>query len=109
MIRRLAAGLAGAHAWLSRRPRLPSTPSRPSRKGSFVISPEVAYGNQFNLEGKHEFSDVQFVNARRALRLAALQPGRARARSSARWSSGLEPLYQQYFEPEARVFRRLWG
>ena len=89
MIRRLAAGLAGLV--LAAAPAALAFDARQTfAKGSFVISPEVAYGNQFNLEGKHEFSDVQFVNARRALRLAALQrragPARCTARSSWAWS-----------------------
>jgi hypothetical protein len=31
-------------------------------KGSLLLSPEVSYGNQFNLEGHHEFSSAQYVN-----------------------------------------------
>ena len=52
---------------------------------------------------------MQFVNARRALRLAALRAGRARARSAARWRSGLEPLYQQYFDADTAHSSPAWA
>jgi len=58
-------------------PALAFDPAQTFHQGAFVISPEVGYGQQVNLEDKHVFTGLEFVNAGRPFRLAALQPGRA--------------------------------
>ena len=63
----------------------------------------MAYGNQFNLEGHHEFSRRAVRQWRRALRLAALQPGGS-GRCSAAFEAGLQALYRAVLRAQAAHF-----
>jgi lipid A 3-O-deacylase len=76
------------------------------RSGTFVISPEVGYGEQFDLEGKRGFTGLEFVNAGVRfgyLPFAPVGPGPLHGS----FEVGLEPLYQRYFEPVDAFFAGL--
>ena len=75
-------------------------------KGSFLISPEAAYGNQFNLEGHQQFSDVKFANAGVRFGWLPFEPaGPGPLLGSL--EVGVEALYQQYFHPDTAYFAGL--
>jgi opacity protein-like surface antigen len=72
-------------------------------RNTFVLSGETAYGHQFNPENFSQTSDVQFVNV--GVRFGWLPfdpvgPGPLRGSLEA----GVEPIYQQYFEPKVEYF-----
>jgi opacity protein-like surface antigen len=69
-------------------------------KGTYVLSGEGSYGEQFNREGFAELSDVKMWNV--GLRASVLPfgvagPGVLRGALEA----GLEPLYQRYLDPHS--------
>ncbi len=75
-------------------------------QNTFVLSGEAAYGHQFNAEGFSQTSDVQFVSVGVRfgwLPFAPLGPSILRGSLEA----GLEPIYQQYFEPKVEYFAGL--
>jgi hypothetical protein len=75
-------------------------------KGAFVISPEVSYGQQFNLEDKRVFSDIEFVNGGVRLGWLPLAPvGPGPLHGS--FEVGLEPVYQRYLDPNDAFFAGL--
>ena len=68
-------------------------------KGTYVISAEGSYGEQFNLEGFGDQSDVRFWNV--GLRLSILPFGAAGPGFlHGAFETGLEPFYQRYLHPE---------
>jgi hypothetical protein len=94
----LVAGPAVAHAYDA---------SRTFARGSFVLAPEVGYGEQVNVEDKSLFTALSFANV--GLRIgwlpwAPLAPGTP---VHGAFELGLEPLYQQYLEPESAYFAGL--
>jgi opacity protein-like surface antigen len=68
-------------------------------KGTYVISGEGTYGHQFNLQGFHEWSHIEFWNL--GIRVSLLPFGPV-APSVLRGALelGLEPVYQRYTEPQ---------
>jgi lipid A 3-O-deacylase len=76
------------------------------KRGTFVISPEVGYGQQFDLEGKHDFTGLEFVNVGVRLGWLPVAPvGPDPLRGSV--EVGLEPLYQRYVDPVDAFFAGL--
>lgn len=76
------------------------------QKRSFVISPEVGYGQQFNLEDSRDFADLEMVNGGVRfgwLPFAPVGPGPLHGS----FEVGLEPLYQRYLEPHDAFFAGL--
>src|SRR6185503_17075834 len=74
-------------------------------KGTFVLSAEGAYGWQFDLEDKRDFSGVEAWDV--GLRFGLL-PFDTVARTSPLYGAvevGFEPFYQRYVEPQ----RRFWA
>lgn len=72
-------------------------------KYSVVLSPEVGYGNQFNLETLHQGSDIEYWNA--GVRFSLLPfgttlPGLLHGALEV----GLEPFYQRYVDPVDAFF-----
>jgi hypothetical protein len=106
MIRSLVGGLI-ALLLLATAPAAPAFDGdRTFRKNAFLVSPEVSYGNQFNLEDKRQFSDLEFVNGGVRvgwLPLAPLGPGIVHGSLEL----GLEPVYQRYLEPHEAFFAGL--
>jgi opacity protein-like surface antigen len=73
---------------------------------SFVISPEVGYGQQYNLENRRSFSDLEMmtVGVRFGwLPFAPAGPGPLHGS----FEVGLEPFYQRYLEPHDAFFAGL--
>ena len=73
-------------------------PNQTFAKGTFVLSAEGSYGEQFNLEGFGKWSHIRYWNA--GLRASVLPfgpagPGFIRGA----FEIGLEPLYQSYLNP----------
>ena len=67
-------------------------------KGTVVISGEGSYGQQFNLEGFHEWSHIKYWNAGLRASLLPFSPhGPSLLHGSV--EIGFEPLYQEYVEP----------
>jgi len=67
-------------------------------KGTYVISGEGSYGEQFNREGFKDLSDVRFWNVgvrASILPFGAAGPGVLHGA----FEVGLEPLYQRYLDP----------
>lgn len=81
-------------------------PKQTFHQGAFVISPEVGYGQQFDLEGKSGFTGLEFVNAGVRFGWLPFNPvGSGPLYGS--FEIGLEPVYQRYFEPVDAFFAGL--
>jgi len=63
----------------------------------------VSYGNQFNLEGHHEFSSAQYVNGGVRLGWLPFEPMGPGPLFGA-FEVGPQVLYQQYFEPKGAFY-----
>jgi lipid A 3-O-deacylase len=79
-------------------PAVAFDPNTTFARGTYVLSGEGSYGEQFNREGFDELSDVKMWNV--GLRASILPfgvtgPGVLRGALEA----GLEPLYQRYLDP----------
>ena len=77
------------------------------RKGTFVLSAEGAYGWQFELEERRDFTGLEFWDV--GVRLGLL-PFETVAKGSALYGAfelGLGPLYQRYVEPDHRFWAGL--
>lgn len=81
-------------------------PKQTFLQGSVVVSPEVGYGEQFNLEDKRVFSGVEFANVGVRFGWLPFEPvGPGLLHGSL--ELGLEPLYQRYLEPKDAYFAGL--
>ena len=81
-------------------------PNETFMQGSIVVSPEFAYGHQFDLEHKTPYSNLEFVNTGVRfgwLPFAPSGPGPLRGS----FEIGLEPVYQRYLEPRDAFFAGL--
>jgi opacity protein-like surface antigen len=78
------------------------------RKGTFVVSSEGSYGEQFNLQDYHDWSQLTFWNV--GLR-ASLLPFGPHGPSILRGALeiGVEPLFQEYIEPRPAYWAGLVG
>ena len=79
-------------------------PAETFKKGSYVLSLEGAYGEQFNLEGFHTVSDIKFFNVGFRSSILPLGPTGSGFLTGA-LELGLEPVYQQYTDPKPAF----WG
>ena len=82
-------------------------PNETFTQRSFVLSPEVSYGHQFDLEHKRDYSNVEYVNAGIRLGYLPFSPLLAGSPVHGAFEIGLEPLYQQYTKPERVYFAGL--
>jgi hypothetical protein len=81
-------------------------PNETFKQGSLVVSPEVSYGHQFNLEHKPGYTGLEFVNGGVRFGWLPFQPiGAGPVHGS--FEVGLEPLYQQYIDPKRVYFAGL--
>jgi len=69
-------------------------------KGSLVVSPEVGYGDQINLEDQRVFSDVNFMQLGVRFGWLPFSPAGPGPLYGS-FEIGLEPLYQRYLDPDA--------
>jgi lipid A 3-O-deacylase PagL len=76
-------------------------------QGSLVLSPEVSYGHQFDLEHKPGYTGVEYVNAGIRFGYLPLSPLAAGTPVHGALEIGVEPLYQQYTSPELVYFAGL--
>jgi hypothetical protein len=106
MNRLLTGGLATLLVLLTASDALAFDSTRTFRQGAFVISPEAAYGEQFNLEGKSAFTDLELVNGGVRfgwLPFAPIGPGLLHGS----FEVGVQPLYQRYLHPHSAYFAGL--
>ena len=94
----LLAGTSAARAW---------DPNQAFMQGSLVVSPEVSYGHQFDLEHKPGYTGIEFVNAGIRLGYLPFAPLAKDTPVHGAFEVGLEPLYQQYTKPELVYFAGL--
>ncbi len=73
-------------------------PDATFKKGTYVLSVEGGYGEQFNLEGFTGQSDIRFFNLGFRASLLPLGPTGEGAFKGA-LELGLEPFYQKYTDP----------
>ncbi len=81
-------------------------PAETFKKGAYVLSLEGGYGEQFNLEGFHTWSDIKFFNVGFRSSMLPLGPTGDGAFKGA-LEIGLEPFYQQYTDPKPAVWAGL--
>lgn len=106
MMSRLIAGLAALLVLLAASGAFAFDSARTFRQGAFVVSPEVAYGNQFNLENNRDFTDLEFVSGGVRLGWLPFNPaGPGPLHGS--FEVGVEPLYQRYLDPNDAFFAGL--
>jgi len=106
MIRPLIAALAALLAMVTVSAAAAFDAAQTFKQGTLVISPEVGYGRQVDLEGKHEFTGLEFANVGVRvgwLPFAPVVPGPLHGSLEV----GLEPLYQRYFHPVDAFFAGL--
>ena len=105
-MRRLAGGLAALLALGTAPAAFAFDAAKAFHEGSFVISPEVGYGQQFNLEDMRVFSHVEFVNGGVRFGWLPFTPAGPGPLYGA-FEVGLQPLYQRYLEPHDAFFAGL--
>jgi len=82
-------------------------PKETFMQGSLVLSPEVSYGHQFDLEHKPGYTGVEYVNGGIRFGYLPFSPLAAGTPVHGAFEIGLEPLYQQYTSPEFVYFAGL--
>lgn len=70
------------------------------KKGTYVLSLEGGYGEQFNLEGFTTQSDLKFFNVGFRSALLPFEPFGAAGPLHGALELGLEPFYQRYTDPQ---------
>ncbi len=82
-------------------------PGQTFLQGSIVVSPEVAYGHQFDLEHKEGYTGVDFAYIGARFGYLPFRPLLADTPLRGAFEIGLEPLYQQYISPKQNYFAGL--
>jgi opacity protein-like surface antigen len=93
----LLAGVAPAAAWDA---------DETFRQNTIVVSPEVAYGHQFNLEHKPGYTGVEFADIGVRFGWLPFKPLGSGPLHGA-FEAALEPMYQQYVSPKEVYFAGL--
>lgn len=78
-------------------------PKQTFAKGSFVLSPEVGFGDQFNLEDHHVFTNVKYVSAGVRFGWLPFDPMGPGPLFGA-FEVGPQVRYQQYYEPKGAFY-----
>ena len=76
-------------------------------QGSIVVSPEVAYGAQYDHEHKFDYTGVDFAYIGVRLGYLPFKPVASGSPVHGAFEIGLEPLYQQYISPKQSYFAGL--
>ena len=104
----LSLGLAGlALLFLAAAPARAYDPNETFMQGSIVVSPEAAYGAQFDLEHKFGYTGVDFAYFGLRLGYLPFKPVLPDTPLYGAYEIGLEPLYQQYISPKQNYFAGL--
>jgi opacity protein-like surface antigen len=82
-------------------------PNQAFMQGSLVVSPEVAYGHQFNLEHKDGYTGLDFAYLGVRVGYLPFKPVLAGTPLYGAYEIGLEPIYQQYISPKQNYFAGL--
>ena len=82
-------------------------PNQAFMQGSIVVSPEVAYGHQYDFEHKRDYTGVDFAYIGVRLGYLPLKPLAAGSPLHGAFEIGFEPLYQQYISPKQSYFAGL--
>jgi lipid A 3-O-deacylase len=82
-------------------------PNQAFMQGSIVVSPEVAYGAQYDHEHKRDYTGVDFAYLGVRLGYLPFKPVAAGSPVYGAFEIGLEPLYQQYISPKQNYFAGL--
>lgn len=106
MTPRLVAALAGVCILLAPLGAFAFEPAQTFHKGAFVLSPEVAYGNQVNLENHQDFTNLEFVSGGVRFGWLPFDPAGPGPLYGS-FEVGLEPLYQRYLDPNEAFFAGL--
>ena len=91
----LLAAAAPARAW---------DPDQTFVQGSLVVSPEVAYGHQFDLEHKEGYTGLDFAYVGVRVGYLPFKPLLTDTPLHGAFEIGLEPIYQQYISPKQNYF-----
>ena len=104
----LALGLGAlALLLLLSRPARAYDPNEAFMQGSLVVSPEVAYGAQYDHEHKIGYTGVDFAYLGVRFGYLPFQPLLAGTPLYGAFEIGVEPLYQQYISPKQNYFAGL--
>jgi opacity protein-like surface antigen len=82
-------------------------PSQTFKQGSIVVSPEAAYGHQFDLEHKDGYTGLDFAYFGVRFGYLPFKPLLTDAPLHGALEIGLEPIYQQYISPKQNYFAGL--
>ena len=82
-------------------------PNQTFMQGSIVVSPEVAYGHQYDFENKFDYTGVDFAYIGVRLGYLPFKPLAAGSPLYGAFEIGLEPLYQHYISPKQAYFAGL--
>ena len=82
-------------------------PGQTYLQGSLVVSPEVAYGHQFNLEHKSGYTGLDFAYFGVRFGYLPFKPLLKDTPLYGAFEIGLEPIYQQYISPKQNYFAGL--
>ena len=82
-------------------------PNQAFLQGSIVVSPEVAYGHQYDFENKFDYTGVDFAYIGVRLGYLPFKPLAAGTPVYGAFEIGVEPLYQQYISPKQSYFAGL--
>ena len=82
-------------------------PNEAFMQGSLVVSPEVAYGAQYDHEHKIGYTGVDFAYLGVRFGYLPFDPLLADTPLHGAFEIGLEPLYQQYISPKQSYFAGL--
>jgi opacity protein-like surface antigen len=104
----LALGLAALTlSFLAAAPARAYDPNEAFMQGSIVVSPEVAYGQQADVEHKFGFTGVDFASFGLRLGYLPFKPLLADTPLFGAFEIGVEPLYQHYISPKQNYFAGL--
>lgn len=76
-------------------------------QGSVVVSPEVAYGHQYNLEDKPGYTGLDFAYVGVRVGYLPFKPLLSDTPLRGALEIGVEPIYQQYISPKQNYFAGL--
>jgi hypothetical protein len=82
-------------------------PNQAFMQGSLVVSPEMAYGHQYDHEHKRGYTGVDFAYLGVRFGYLPFKPLLADTPLYGAFEVGLEPLYQQYIGPKQNYFAGL--